>query len=125
MHRPGWAWLPAVLLIAGGGSRAAVAQLHTCRIPIVLSSQQAPVIDGVMRAGEWKYAAALTGLISNEGPLALRQASVHYLSDGEALYVGVYCPAVPAGTAPEVARASRMTARATCSWRETTGSSSS
>ncbi len=76
--------------------------LEMCRIPVVDGREQAPVIDGVIRGGEWQYALGLTGLISLEGPLAQRQATVYYLSDGDSLYVGMYAPAVPPGTAPEV-----------------------
>ncbi len=76
--------------------------LDTCRIPLVRSSEQAPVIDGTMQGSEWKYALAVKGLMSNEGSLAQRQATIYYLSDGQWLYIGAYAPAVPAGTAPEV-----------------------
>ncbi len=76
--------------------------LEYCSIPVVKSSEQAPVIDGKMVGGEWKYALAMTGLISNEGTLAQRQAAVYYVSDGKSIYVGAYVPAVPEGTVPEV-----------------------
>jgi hypothetical protein len=78
------------------------ASVDLVRIPLVRSTEQAPVVDGKMVGGEWKYAVAMTGLISNEGALAQRQATVYYVSDGQWLYVGAYAPAVPAGTAPQV-----------------------
>lgn len=76
--------------------------LEYCSIPVVKSSEQAPVIDGKMVGSEWKYALTMTGLITNEGPLAQRQATVYYVSDGKSIYVGAYVPAVPEGTVPEV-----------------------
>lgn len=92
--------LAAMLLLASlSGARAG---LETCRIPVVRSAEQAPVIDGKMQGSEWKYALAMTGLIASEGPVAQRQATVYYLSDGQSLYVGAYAPAVPEGTVPEV-----------------------
>jgi hypothetical protein len=78
------------------------ASVDFVRIPLVRDSEQAPVIDGVMQGGEWKYAVAMTGIISNEGSLAQRQATVYYISDGQWLYVGAYAPAVPEGTVPQV-----------------------
>ncbi len=78
------------------------ASMDECRIPVVRSAEQAPVIDGVMKGGEWKYALAVTGLISNEGAFSQRQATIYYVSDGSSLYVGAYAPAVPEGTAPQV-----------------------
>ena len=76
--------------------------LETCRIPLVRNIEQAPVIDGKMVGSEWKYALTMTGLVSNEGALSQRQVKVSYITDGEYLYVGMYAPAVPEGTVPEV-----------------------
>ena len=78
------------------------AGLETCQIPLVRNIEQAPVVDGVMRGSEWKYALTMTGLITNEGALSQRQAKISYITDGEYLYVGMVVPAVPEGTAPEV-----------------------
>ena len=78
------------------------AGLEMCRIPLVRNIEQAPVVDGVMRGSEWKYALTMTGLVTNEGALSQRQAKISYITDGEYLYVGMVVPAVPEGTAPEV-----------------------
>ncbi len=91
----------AASIMLAGSAAVHGAGLESCRIPIVGSTEQAPVIDGVIQGGEWKYALALTGLVANEGPLAQRQATVYYLSDGQSLHVGAFVPAVPAGTVPE------------------------
>ena len=51
------------------------AQVPAVCIPLVKSADQCPVIDGIIQGSEWKYATALTGLISMEGSLAQRQAT--------------------------------------------------
>jgi hypothetical protein len=80
----------------------AIAGLESCRIPIVRNAEQAPVIDGTMKGTEWKYALAITGLVNMDGPLTQRGGDVYLVSDGDNLYVGIYSPAVPEGTVPEV-----------------------
>ena len=78
------------------------AGLETCRIPLVRHIEQAPVIDGKMVGSEWKYALTMTGLVTSEGALSQRQVQVSYITDGQYLYVGMYSPSVPEGTAPEI-----------------------
>ena len=89
-------------VLPGAVHAEAPAGLETCRIPLVRSIEQAPVIDGKMVGSEWKYALTMTGLVTSEGSLSQRQAQVSYITDGEYLYVGMYAPSVPEGTAPEV-----------------------
>lgn len=78
--------------------------VDTMVVPWVKSSEQAPVIDGMVKGKEWDYALSLSGLISIETPhlLTQRQATIKLITDGEYLYLGVYSPAVPEGTAPEM-----------------------
>ena len=78
------------------------AGLETCRIPLVRHIEQAPVIDGKMVGSEWRYALTMTGLVTSEGALSQRQVKVSYITDGQYLYVGMYSPSVPEGTAPEI-----------------------
>lgn len=76
--------------------------LESCRIPLVRSIEQAPVIDGKMVGSEWRYALKMTGLVTSEGALSQRQLQVSYITDGQYLYVGMYSPSVPEGTVPEI-----------------------
>lgn len=87
--------LAASITVLGDG-------LERCHIPLVQSAEQAPVIDGILKGGEWTYALKTAGLVSNEGAFAQRPATIYYLADGDSLYVGMHAPAVPTGTVPEV-----------------------
>lgn len=107
------ACLGVVVGYAGADEPAVAAQgLQRLQIPVVRNSEQAPIIDGKMVAGEWDYAARLTGFVGTQAAgsrdpavvtMARRQSTVWMLSDGQYFYFGVWSPGVPEGSAPKPA----------------------
>ena len=79
------------------------ADLKFLCIPLVKDAELLPVIDGLIKKGEWEVATQINGLVAlDTESFSQRQVKLYFISDGEWLYAGMQSPAIPAKTLPQV-----------------------